>query len=64
MDERFTNFYVDYNIEDTTAKEDATFSTNDLLQQTTDISRLVYPNKELDLPYFTFEHNFNILDGG
>lgn len=64
MDERFTNFYVDYNIEDTTAKEDATFSTNDSLQQTTDISRLVYPNKELDLPYFTFEHNFNILDGG
>lgn len=63
MDERFTNFYVDYNIEDTTAKNDATFSTEDTQQQTTDISRLIYPNNDLSLPYFTFEHNFNVLDG-
>lgn len=63
MDERFTSFYVDYNIEDTTAKNDATFSTTDTQQQTTDISRLIYPNTDLSLPYFTFEHNFNVLDG-
>lgn len=63
MDERFTNFYVDYNIEDTTAKNDATFSTTDSQQQTTDISRLIHPNNDLSLPYFTFEHNFNVLDG-
>ena len=63
MDERITNFYVDYNIEDTTAKQDATFSTVDVQQQQTDISRLIYPNKDTSLPYFTFEHNFNILNG-
>ena len=63
MDERFTNFYVDYNIEDTTAKQDASFSSSDLQQQTTNIGRLIYLNKEVELPYFTFEHNFNVLDG-
>lgn len=63
MDERFTNFYVDYNIEDTTAKQDASFSSEDLQQETTNIDRLIYLNKEVSLPYFTFEHNFNVLDG-
>ena len=63
MDERYTNFYVDYNIEDTTAKEDASFTSVDEQQETTDIDRLIYLNEDVSLPYFTFEHNFNILDG-
>lgn len=63
MDERYTNFYVDYNIEDTTAKQDASFSTQDVLQETTNVGRLVYLNEDVRLPHFTFEHNFNILDG-
>jgi hypothetical protein len=63
MDERFTNFYVDYNIEDTTAKEDASFSTTDSQQQQTNIDRLIYKNTEVSSPYFSFEHNFNILNG-
>lgn len=61
--DRLTNFYVDYNIEDTTAKEDATFVTEDEQQYFTNISRLVYPNTKVTLDRFTFEHNFNILDG-
>lgn len=62
-DDRLTNFYVDYNIEDTTAKQDATFSTEDGQQYFTNLSRLRYTNKNLSLKRFTFEHNFNILDG-
>lgn len=62
-DERLTNFYVDYNIEDTTAKNDATFLSIDEQQYFTNIDRLIYPNTKLSLDRFTFEHNFNILDG-
>lgn len=63
MDERLTNFYVDYNIEDTTAKTDALFNTEDEQQYFTNITRLIHRNENLKLPRFTFEHNFNVLDG-
>ena len=62
-DERLTNFYVDYNIEDTTAKQDAVFSTEDGQQYFTNLGRMIYPNNKVKLDRFTFEHNFNILDG-
>lgn len=62
-DNRLTNFYVDYNIEDTTAKQDAAFTCNDGQMEFTNISRIRNVNKDLRLDRFTFEHNFNILDG-
>lgn len=62
-DDRLTNFYVDYNIEDTTARDDATFVTDDGQQYFTNLQRLRYKNNKLSLNRFTFEHNFNILDG-
>lgn len=62
-DERFTNFYIDYNIEDTSAKQDATFSYTGDQMEFTNISRIRYDNKDLRFDRMTFEHNFNILDG-
>ena len=62
-DDRLTNFYVDYNIEDTTAKQDADFSCTGEQKEFTNISRIRYVNKDLRLDRFTFEQNFNVLDG-
>ena len=63
MASRLTNFYVDYNIEDTTAKADAVFATNDSQQYFTEISECVNEHAPLTFPHYTFEHNYNILNG-
>ena len=63
MDDKLTNFFVEYNIEDTTAAADATFSTEDEQQYPTEISELKNPHTPLEYPFFTFEHNFDVLDG-
>ena len=63
MADRLTNFYVDYNIEDTTASVDAVFSTEDDQQYFTEITELKNIHADLTFPRFTFEHNFNVLDG-
>lgn len=64
MDERFTNFYVDYDIQDVTAANNARFSTSTPQLSFTDVSKLVAKNSmDIEFPRFTFEHNFNVLDG-
>lgn len=63
-DERLTNFYVDYDIQDVTAAKDSSFTTPDSQQYFTEISKLVDRfSPDIEFPRFTFEHNFNILDG-
>lgn len=64
MDDRYTNFYVEYDIQDVTAAGNASFVNPADQQSFTHIQSLV--NKEsvdLEFPRFTFEHNFNVLDG-
>lgn len=64
MDERFTNFYLDYDIEDVTAARDASFPSPADQQSFTHIQGSVDRDSlELTFPRFTFEHNFNVLDG-
>lgn len=64
MDERFTNFYIDYDIQDVTAAQDASLSTADTQQSFTHLHDAVDKDSlELSFPRFTFEHNFNVLDG-
>ena len=63
-DERLTNFYVDYDIQDVTAARDSSFSTPDTQQYFTNIASLVNRfSPDIEFSRFTFEHNFNILDG-
>jgi hypothetical protein len=64
MDERFTNFYLDYDLQDVTASRDASFPTPANQQSFTHIQDVVDKDSiELSFPRFTFEHNFNVLDG-
>lgn len=63
-DERLTNFYVDYDIQDVTAARDSNFSTPNPQQYFTNITKLVDRfSPDIEFPRFTFEHNFNVLDG-
>ena len=61
---RLTNFYLDYDIQDVTAAGNASFIQPTDQQSFTRVQNLT--NKEsmdIEFPRFTFEHNFNILDG-
>ena len=60
MDERFTNFYVEYQLIDTSAVEDSSPST-DNNQSFGDIERLKDNKPFTD--YMTLEHNYSLLDG-
>lgn len=64
MDERYTNFYLNYDIQDVTAARDSHFTTSDSQQYFTNIDKLVAKESpDIQFPRFTFEHNFNVLDG-
>lgn len=64
MDERFTSFYLDYEIQDVTAAGNAAITTVDQQQSFTRPQSIVSKSSlEIEFPRFTFEHNFNVLDG-